>query len=228
MRFGQVFVFLIGAALLAQAPSAPYKRFQGERILIPANQEKGHGPAVDMGYLDAWIGELSIHVKNWPINFANENDKQQAIRDLELLSNLLDILNDPKNPNVEFLRRAGFVNSMAHNLDVKGAAQKATDYFTRLLRENPSDPAGNYMYGAFLGGANQADAAIPYLLKADSLGVPDAAYSLGMAYLMIGEKTKSIEYFEKYKRLAPGDKSVQTILDALKNGKAEFKKVEVK
>jgi tetratricopeptide (TPR) repeat protein len=223
-------VLLIASILgLAQQPPVkPYTRFQPEKLLIPPDPEKGTGPRFNVGYLDLWIAELSVHAKNYPVRFSSDEDKKLAYRDVELLSKQLDILNEPLEPNAEFLRRAGFVNSMAHNLDVPGAANRANDYFQRLLKVAPDDPAGNYMYGAFLGGAGKSAAAIPYLLKADSLGILNASYSLGMTYLMTGDKEKSIEYFEKYLKLVPEDKSVPRFIEAIKAGRVGTKHVDGK
>jgi tetratricopeptide (TPR) repeat protein len=221
---------IIAASFLTAQPTKqqPYNRFNPELILIKPDKEKGTGPAVNGGYLDKWIDELSHHAKNYPVSFANEDDKRQAFKDAEFLIKILDMLNEPPESNAEFLRRAGFVNSMAHNLDVPGAAKRANDYFQKLLKLAPEDPAGNYMYGAFLGSVGKAGASIPFLLKADSLGISNAPYSLGMAYLMTGDNKKSIEYFEKYLKLVPEDKSVPQFIEAIKAGRVGTKHVDGK
>jgi tetratricopeptide (TPR) repeat protein len=212
----------LGTNLLAQ--TKPYGGFDAQKILIPGDQATGKESAVNGGYLDSWIDELAIHAKNYPVKFDTDADKAQAIRDITFLAGLMDTINEPTKPNLELLRRAGFINSIAHNLDVKGAAQKSTDYFTRLLKVAPDDPVGNQMFGAFLGGAGHPKEAIPYLLKADSLGIRSAAFSLGMSYLMLGDKAKALEFFEKYRKAVPEDKSVDQLIDAIKTDRVGFKK----
>jgi tetratricopeptide (TPR) repeat protein len=217
--------FLCSALVAVAQQPAPkaYIPFDAQSILIKPDNEKGQGPAVNITKLDAWIDELAEHAKNYPPKFASEADKQIAIKDAKLLMGLLDTLNEPGKPNVELLRRAGFVNSLAHNLDVPGAAQKAVEYFSKLLEFAPNDPQGNYMFGAFLGGVGKADAALPFLLKADSLGVQSAPYALGVSFLVRGEKQKSIECFERYKKLVPDDTSIDPLIAAIRSGKFEVK-----
>lgn len=217
-------LLVLATAGFAQQPSPkPYAHFDGEKLLIAAIPDKSEGPKLNGTYLDMWIEELAVHARNYPVSFASEDDKKRAYRDAELLSKILDAMNETPEPNPELLRRAGFVNSMAHNLDVPGAAEKAIEYFTKLLKARPDDPMGNYMFGAFLGSAGKADASIPYLKRADELGVVDASYGLGMAYLMSGDKQNAIIYFEKYGKLVPEDKSIATLLEAIKSGRVEFR-----
>ncbi len=190
-------------------------------VLVPAESGSGRGPAVDLEKLDVQIDGLARHAKKYPPTFASEADKQLATTDAQKLIGILDILNAPGESNIDLLRRAGFVCSMAHNLDVPGAGQKAAHYFSKLLETAPNDPQGNYLFGAFLGGAGKPDAALPFLLKADSLGVANAPYALGIAYLMLGNKQKAIESLERYQKLAPEDRSIDPLLAAIRAGKVE-------
>jgi predicted Zn-dependent protease len=100
-----------------------------------------------------------------------------------MLSGMLDILINGPSPNPEILWRAGFLNSMGHNLDIAGSAEKTSTIFKNLLAMSPSDPRGNYMYGTYLAGIGKPKDALPYLEKALFVGVADAAYTLGMTHL---------------------------------------------
>ncbi|HJW33995.1 MAG TPA: hypothetical protein VJ505_11565 [Holophagaceae bacterium] len=212
----------VGTGLMAQ--KRPYGGFDAQKILIPGDPSTGKSPAVNGGYLDSWVDALSEHARNWPVSFDSEADKAQAIRDVKFLMEIMDTLNEPDKPNPELLRRAGFINAIAHNLDVKGASRKAVEYFDRLMKVAPNDALGNQMYGAFLGGAGHPKEAIPFLQKADSLGNTSAIFSLGMSYLMTGDKSKALECFERYKKAVPQDKSVDQLIEAIKNGRIEFKR----
>ena len=223
MRVLVLLLFASQLALAQPAPSSAYVPFDAAGVLIPADKSTGRGPAVDLARLDAQLDELARHAKNYPPRFASEADRQQATSDVKALVGMLDALNVPDKPNPDLLRRAAFACSLAHNLDVPGAAPKAADYFGRLLKVDPDDPQGNFMFGAFLGGAGKSDAALPYLLKADALGVRNAPYALAMAYLSLGDKAKAIESLHKYKTLAPDDKSVDPLLEAIRSGKITVK-----
>ena len=215
---------LLGSGLAAREPYSD--GFDANKLLNPGDTSKGTPASLNVGYLDAWIGELAKHAKNYPVNFDSSDEQLQAIRDITILSRILDTLDTPQTQNPELLRRAGFVNSMAHNLDVKGTASKAADYFSRLLKIAPDDAVGNQMFGAFLGSVGKPKEAIPYLRKADSLGVIGATYSLATAYLMTGEKSQAIEYFEKYRKAVPEDKSLDKLIEAVKNDQVEIQHTE--
>jgi len=228
MRSRRIVLFLAlavtaGLALGIRSQSKHYGGYDPNKILIPADPATGNNPAVDVTYLDAWIDKLAAHTSIYPPSFDSENDKKQATDDLALLAGILDTLIDPKQPNVELLRRVALVNSLEHNLDVPGAAQKANDSFIQLLRIAPDDPQGNWKYGVFLAGAGRPNDAMPYLLNAEKLGVVSATYSLGMSYLMAGDKQKAIEYLEKYHKAVPQDKSIEPMIENLKKGKFKVK-----
>ena len=96
--------------------------------------------------------------------------------------------------------------------------------FQRLLAATPSDPRGNYMYGTLLAGVGKPKEALPYLEKALAVGVADAAYAIGIAYLTLGDKERALRNLEDYKARNPGDTSVDKLMDAIRNGKVEFKR----
>jgi tetratricopeptide (TPR) repeat protein len=136
---------------------------------------------------------------------------------------MLDVLIKAPTVNLDLLLRAGFLNSIGHNLNIAGSGEKTTAIFQRLLTTSPSHPQGNYMYGTFLASANRPKEALPYLEKALSVGVIDAAYAIGMAYLILGDKNKALENLEGYKRRKPSDGNVDRLIDAIRNGKIEVK-----
>ena len=80
------------------------------------------------------------------------------------------------------------------------------------------------MYGTFLAGAGKPKEALPYLEKALSVGVVDAAYAIGMTYLTLGDKDRALKNLEDYKRRKPSDRNVDKLIDAIRNGKIEFKR----
>lgn len=176
----------------------------------------------DEAYCDQILNDLSAHAKNYPPQFDNPQDKKRATQDAMVLSEMLDILINVPSPNPELLVRAAYANSIGHNLNIPGAAEKANVIFLKLLAIEPSDPRGNYMYGTFLAGVGKPKQALPYLEKALSVGVVDAAYGIGMTYLSLGNKEQALKNLEDYKRRQPGDENVDHLIDAIRNGKIEF------
>jgi tetratricopeptide (TPR) repeat protein len=137
---------------------------------------------------------------------------------------MLDVLINVPTPSPELLVRAAHLNSIGHNLDIAGSAEKAISIFHRLLTASPSDPRGNYMYGSFLASVGKPKEALPYLSKALAVGVTDAAYAIGMTYLALGDKEQALKNLEDYKRRKPNDTKVDKLIDAVRNGKIEFKR----
>ena len=166
--------------------------------------------------------DLSAHARSYPPQFDTPQDKQRATEDVKALSGMLDVLINVPDPDLKLLTLAGDVNSIGHNLDIPGSAQKANSVFRRLLAAAPSDPRGNYMYGTFLAGVGKPKEALPYLERALSLGVIDAAYTIGMTHLALGDKEQALKNLDDYKQRKPNDGRVDQLIDAIRNGKMEI------
>ena len=184
-------IFLLALSILLNASlshAKEYGNYDPKRMLTVSESPSGKRYGFDAAYLDLMLNDLSLHAKNYPPKFDTPQDRQRATRDVKMLSGMLDILINGPAPNPELLVRAGFLNSIGHNLDIAGSAEKSTAIFQRLLAAAPSDPRGDFMYGTFLAGAGKPKEALPYLEKALAVGVVDAAYAIGMTYLTIGDK----------------------------------------
>lgn len=206
------------------ASAREYGNYDPKHLLSVSETPSGKKYGFDGAYLDQMLNDLSAHAKNYPPQFDTPQDKQRATQDVKALSGMLDILINVPTPNPELLVRAGHVNSMGHNLDIPGAVEKASSIFLRLLSAAPSDPRGNYMYGTFLAGVGKPKEALPYLEKALAVGVVDAAYAIGMTYLTLGNKEQALKNLESYKQRKPSDGNVDKLIDAIRNGKIEFKR----
>jgi tetratricopeptide (TPR) repeat protein len=221
-----VTLFLLSALLSSSslAYGKEYGDYDPKRILTFTETSSGKSYGIDGRYLDQILNDLSFHAKNYPTQFDSHQDRQRAIQDVKTLSGMLDILINGPNPHPELLWRAGFLNSMGHNLDILGSAEKAVAIFQKSLSISPSDPRSNYMYGTLLASIGKWDEALPYLQKAHSAGVADAAYSLGMTYLSLGQKEKALEHLEIYRQRNPNDGNIGKLIDGIRNGKLEIKK----
>ena len=100
--------------------------------------------------------------------------------------------------------------------------EKADRDFQNLLKQQPDNPTANFAYGAFLGGSNQSDKALPYLERSAKAGYSDAYYALGMAHLMQNNTELALENFESYKSHRPDDQSVEQIITAIKSGNIQL------
>lgn len=212
-------------ALVTSAVSArEYGNYDTKRLLTVTETPTGKKYGFGGPYLGQIMSDLSSHARNYPPQFDTPQDKLRATEDVKALSGMLDVLINVPNPDLKLLALAGDINSMGYNLDISGAAQKADSIFLRLLAAAPSDPRGNYMYGTFLAGVGKPKEALPYLETALSVGVIDAAYAMGMTYLALGDKEKALANLEDYKRRKPSDGSVDKLIDAIRNGKIEYKR----
>ena len=210
--------------VVPSASAREYGNYDLKRLATVSETPSGKKYGFDNAYLDQILNDLSAHAKNYPPQFDTPQDQQRATQDAKALSRILDILINVPNPNHEMLAQAGYINSIGHNLNIPGAAEKANSIFLRLLSITPSDPRGNYLYGTFLAGVGKPKEALPYLEKALSVGVVNAAYAIGMTYLSLGDKEQALKNLEDYKHRKPSDKNTDKLIDAIRNGKIEIKR----
>lgn len=219
--------FLLALFVLSVASAASareYGNYDPKRLLTVSETPSGKKHGFDGAYLDQMLNDLSAHAKNYPPQFDTPQDQERATQDVTVVSGMLDILINVPTPNQELLARAAYLNSIGHNLNIAGSAEKANSIFQRLLAATPSDPRGNYMYGTFLAGVGKAKEALPYLEKALAVGVTDAAYAIGMTHLALGDRELALKNLEDYKLHKPSDGNVDKLIDAIRNGKIEIKK----
>lgn len=199
--------------------AAPYGQYDLKSLVLKKEGKAGF----DVQKFDQILGDLDIHAAQYPPKFDSKSDQQRATKDAAMLSYMMDILVDVPNPNPDLLLRTAFLNSIAHNLDVSGAAQKASTQYKKFLMMYPKDPKANYLYGLFLVGSGQAKESIAPLSVAQKSGMVQAEYSLGLAYLTLNEQKKALSYLESYQRKMPSDTRTASLLQAIKEGKVEFK-----
>ncbi len=217
---------LVLSQIVAVAKATEYGQYDIKKVVTITQSAAGQNSAtISFAYLDQIIDDLSSHAANYPPRFDSPDDLYRARVDVKALSAILDTLLSSPSPDRQILLRAGVLNSIGHNLDVPGCADRAIGAFTALLRQTPDDPRANYFYGRFLTGAGKPADAIPFLEKAKSLGDVNADYTLGIAYLSEGDKAKALDNLELYARRVPNDANAAKMIDALRNGSVQIKKV---
>ena len=175
------------------------------------------------------LRDLGSHAENYPARFDTDEDRGRAIQDIIGVSGIFDALLSGKKPGADLLIRAGYLHTLGRNLGIPGSAEKADANFKKLLKAKPTDPQGNYMYGVFLAGENKIKKAIPYLDKALAAGMPEAAYTLGMAHYSLGNKKKALGYFEDLKKRAPYfGESADKMIEEIRKDQAKSDKPKVK
>jgi predicted Zn-dependent protease len=204
------------------ANAVEYSGYDPQRILTVSDNTSGQKVyGLDMLYLDRMLGDLSQHAGRYPPSFDSTEQKQRAVQDLNALSGMLDLLLKDGKPNPQILFRSAIANRMAHNLDISGAAENAEQQFQALLQVEPDAPQVNYQYGIFLAETGRVERSISYLEKALALGLEEANYSLGMAYLGVGNKAEAIARLNVYLKNKPSDSAIQKIIQGIHAGTIE-------
>lgn len=197
-----------------------YPGYDPQKILTVSENVSGQKVyGLDMRYLDRMLGDLSRHAGRYPPSFDSTEQKQRAVKDLKALSGMLGLLLKDGKPNPQILFRSAITNRMGHNLDIPGAAEKAEQQFQAFLQIEPDAPQGNYQFGIFLAETGRPERGLPYLEKALALGLEEANYSLGMAYLGMGNKQEAIVRLKAYLKERPNDKSALGLIKAIEAGR---------
>jgi tetratricopeptide (TPR) repeat protein len=219
--------FLLASLLLlaSGASAKEYGTYDPKRTLTVTETPSGKKYGFDLAYLDQMLADLASHASDYPPRFDTPQDRQRATQDVKTLSGMLDVLINVPSPNPDLLVRAARLNSIGHNLEIPGAAEKADANFNKLLAIAPADPRTNYLYGMFLAGSARSKEALPYLERALAGGINHAGYAIGMTHLALGDNSQALKYLEDYKRRQPGDKDVDQLIDAVRSGRIEIKRV---
>lgn len=221
MRIIVVFIFLLFFSISSNAKSWEYDL---RDALIEKDDGSGNKiHSLDMRIIDYYINKISRHAKQYPPRFSSKEEQVEVIDKLQKLLSLLEIISESQHSNSEFLVRAAFSNSMGHNVNLKGAAEKSKIYFELLLNIKPDDPVVNYQYGMFLLGTKKYHYdSIPFLEKALKLGYEGARYTLGLLYYQQGNNEKGIIMLKKYSSDNPDNDHAKKVIDSINTGKLRF------
>ncbi|MES9856905.1 MAG: hypothetical protein ABW166_09920 [Sedimenticola sp.] len=177
----------------------------------------------NMDVFDYYIGRIATHAKEYPPRFRSKEERAEVTEKLKKLIRGVSNLSENQQDNPEFLLRSAFIQSMAHNLNIKGAAIKAKRDFERVLLIAPNDIKANYLFGMFLSGTSKYHYdGIPYLEKALNGGKARAQFTLGLLYYQQGHKEKGMSYLRQYSQSKPHQEPVKNVISAIDSGNVEF------
>ncbi|MFL6236645.1 MAG: tetratricopeptide repeat protein [Thermoanaerobaculia bacterium] len=131
--------------------------------------------------------------------------------------------------------KLGNLYRMGHNLDVKGAWDKAVTHLNEAARLKPDSPLPLTMLGAHYSGSGHAADAVAPLQRALTLSgdkpSPAIYANLAFAYYQLGDSEKVVRYADAYLKTNP-DSSVMKLLkeksEAALHGGPKPKQVEIK
>jgi hypothetical protein len=217
--------FLVCLLLCGAALAAPYGTYDLRGAIVPEDVAANRPEAADGAYLQRVISDLYDHAGSYPPKFDSKQDQDRAQRDATVLLKAMPLFaeDQPTDQTLQYATAA--IGAVAHNMDIPGGDAVAMKYFGRLLALNPEHPMGNHLFGVHLAGSNRARQGLPYLLKAQSLGVVESSYSLCMAYLALGDRPTAIANLERFVAQRPDDQKAAKLLQALRD---ERTRVEVK
>ena len=128
------------------------------------------GPA-----LHSYLVHLGQFAANYPPKFRSKDDRARAERHVDAVSKMLQITwpkdswdqesagEEDSQRYCNFMLLAGRLESMGHNLDRSKSAERAIDYFDRILAIDADHGPANLHYGMFLAGtARGQKKALPF------------------------------------------------------------------
>jgi hypothetical protein len=138
---------------------------------------------------------------------------------LTRLTALLAELDHGASTDVNIVRREALAYDTAAQFGFGGASEKADALYRQLLAQDSDEPGTNLLYGSFLARTDKTrDQGITYLQKAVQLGVKQANYTLGVAYVTEDKKPEALTALRQYTLDFPKDERAQRLLAAVKSG----------
>ncbi len=178
-----------------------------------------HAASFNQEGAEKFLNELAQHAHDYPPRFDSQAQRDQMRKQLR---DVLPSINaassrSPQDSKLMFMK--AYANNMGHNLDLPGCAEVAVAAYTDLIVLQPKSGRAHFHLGGFLASTGQGADSIPYLLKAIELGETDAHFSLGLMYLMQGDKRFALEHLKTYLQTKPDDVLAKKVVADLETGK---------
>jgi tetratricopeptide (TPR) repeat protein len=162
--------------------------------------------------VDKFLNELAPHALRYPTNFDSKSQYDKYSLNLKDFLNQMDSALPNFRDDTEFLFQYSLANSMGHNMDIPGCAEKSISGFLRLLALTPNDRRANYYFGSFLSATTLYKKSPPFLLKAIELGEEDAHYTLAFVYIKEGKRSEALSEFKAYLKVNPDNETARKMV----------------
>lgn len=203
--------------------ATPYTVMPFDQLVYAKQGNSKPEYGINLKVMDTAIEQLKSHAGNYPPQFDNQADQKEAVQDVLKLNHVLTVINHGKEISTSLLLRQAEVNSIGHNLDIPEAAGLADQLFQQVLKQEPENINANYLFGTFLGNTGRARDALPYLHKAKAGHSHEARYSLGIAYLMLGDKEQALNELKAYRTGMSDTAEVDKLINAIETGQLKIK-----
>ena len=174
---------------------------------------------------EQFLQKLAPHALRYPTSFDSKSQYNQYSKILKEVLLELDSALPNSQTNAEFLFQYALANSMGHNMDISGCAEKSIAGYSQLLEINPDDKRANYYFGSFLSATTLYEKSFPYLQRAIELGEQDAHYTLGFVYIKEGKTQAALAEFKDYLEVNPENQAAKKMVKDIENNSL---KVDVK
>ncbi len=225
----KIITAMLSLLLSYAALAEPYRAFDYDSLFV--TQENG-SKSVDVGALDTAVATLRQHAGEYPTTFDSESDKQQAKKDIILLSKTIHYLlvevvkGSDKALEQHLMLLEARVAVMAYNFDYVNALALADKRYEMLIAKT-ADPALKAEYGFFLANSARTEKAEKILKSALDAGEKSALYALAMLSIVKHDREQAIQYFKDYLKYSPDDARAKQLLKALEDDKVVIQNEKV-
>ena len=166
--------------------------------------------------------ELGMRLGSYPLRFPLEADAD--LRRLKRAMKVAQSLVSNDLNSLELRVTLGDFYRMAHNLDIKGSAERCHEILTEVLQSHPHNFDAHYTIGLFYTSSveNSAALAIEHFRKAEQaawpIANPDLYQGLGFASFIQGDREAAARYFEKFLEFIPNDSRIPVLLEKIQSG----------
>lgn len=165
-----------------------------------------------LAHIDRFLNELSPHALRYPTNFESKSQYDKYSKNLTDILSQMDSMLPKFQRDTEFLFQYSLANSMGHNMDIPGAAEKSISGYSQLLALAPNDKRANYYFGSFLSATTLYEESPPFLLKAIELGEEEAHYTLAFIYIKEGKQSEALSEFKAYLKVNPDHETAKKMV----------------
>ena len=226
------YVIVLVLTVISVARSSPlgaqnsiprYEKQDVASVLQKEKQKDGtFAYSLDTKLIAGILEVLEPHARVYPTQFASKRDEKQAREDVSKLSKILVAMTkDDEQARSLLLHQSAKLHSMAHNMGLKGAVGHADRCYQLLVKRHPDNMQIKFEYGRYLFFSRRHKASIQYLKAAHENGHETAAFQLGLAHAVTGNKEGALYYLKNYQRRFPDDKNAPRIIRAVENDAIE-------